>query len=47
MVHQILAIAPNDFPFTIAAILIAMALWSGERAFRNHRNQNEDQAKDE
>jgi hypothetical protein len=47
MIDQVFAIAPSDFPLTITAVLIAIALWSGERAFRNRRSQGQDQTKGE
>tara|TARA_B100001964_G_C14007927_1_gene497969 strand:- start:547 stop:717 length:171 start_codon:yes stop_codon:yes gene_type:complete len=47
MIHPVFALAPTDFPLTITAVLIAIALWAGERAFRNRQNQSQDKAKDE
>ncbi len=47
MINQVFAIPLSDFPLTITAVLVAIALWSGERAFRNRQSQGQDQAKDE
>lgn len=41
MNHPIFAVSITDFPLTITAVLVAIALWTGERAFRNRRNEGE------
>ena len=47
MIYPMFAVSITDFPLTITAVLIAIALWTGERAFRNRRNQSQDKAKDQ
>ncbi|CAX32436.1 Conserved hypothetical protein [Prochlorococcus marinus str. MIT 9313] len=37
------AVSITDFPLTITAVLIAIAFWTGERAFRNRNNQKKEE----
>ena len=43
MIDPIFAVSITDFPLTITAVLIAIALWTGERAFRNRDNRKKEE----
>jgi len=42
MIYPMFAVSITDFPLTITAVLIAIAFWTGERAFRNRNNQKKE-----
>ena len=43
MIYPMFAVSITDFPLTITAVLIAIAFWTGERAFRNRNNQKKEE----